>query len=89
MTIFLLIITSILILFIAGNAFYVTFKKYEEDDDFIFSGITFIEFIFTILLFISEKLAPKKYHTMFFKISSFLVGLFFLGFAGLLWMLLI
>ena len=60
MTIFLLIITSILILFIAGNAFYVTFKKYEEDDDFIFSGITFIEFIFTILLFISEKLAPKN-----------------------------
>lgn len=32
-TYFLLFISLILLLF-AGNAFYIAFKKYEEDDDF-------------------------------------------------------
>ncbi|WP_431030257.1 hypothetical protein [Lysinibacillus sp. LZ02] len=87
MNIYLLIISSLLLLFIAGNAFYVTFKKYEEDDDFTFNTFTWIELIFSVLLLISEKFAPKEFHIVIFKILSFVFGLCFLGFAVLLWLL--
>ena len=30
----MLFVCSLVLLFFAGNAFYVAFKKYEEDDDF-------------------------------------------------------
>ncbi|WP_276569490.1 hypothetical protein [Lysinibacillus sphaericus] len=32
---------SLVLLFIAGNAFYIAFKKYEEDDDFSGGAETF------------------------------------------------
>ncbi|MFJ7408250.1 MULTISPECIES: hypothetical protein [unclassified Lysinibacillus] len=81
------IISSLLLLFIAGNAFYVVFKKYKEDDDFTFNTLTWIELIFNVLLLISEKIAPKKFHIVIFKFLSFLFGVFFLGLTVLLWKL--
>ncbi|WP_028393499.1 hypothetical protein [Bacillus cihuensis] len=87
MNIYMLVISSLLFLFIAGNAFYVAFKIYEEDDDFTFNTLTWIELIFSVLLLISEKFAPKTYHIVIFKIFSFLFGIFFLGLTVLLWIL--
>ena len=89
MNIYLLIIGSLFLLFIAGNAFYVTFKTYEEDDDFTFNGLTGIEVLFSILLFITEKITSEKFHIITFKILSFIFGLVFLGMAILLWILFI
>lgn len=87
MNIYMLVISSLLLLFIAGNAFYVTFKKYREDDDFTFNTSTWIELLFSVLLLISEKIAPKNFHMLIFKIFSFLFGMFFLGLTVLLWIL--
>lgn len=84
-----MIIGSLFLLFIAGNAFYVTFKTYEEDDDFTFNGLTGIEVLFSILLFITEKITSEKFHIITFKILSFILGLVFLGMAILLWILFI
>ncbi|MFB7156228.1 hypothetical protein [Lysinibacillus sp. NPDC056232] len=65
----MLIVSSLFLLFIAGNAFYVAFKKHEEDEDF--SGeVTFIDLVFGVILLISEKFAPKK-HIVIFKTLSF------------------
>ena len=89
MNIYLLIICSLFLLFIAGNAFYVTFKTYEENDDFTFNGITWIEVLFSILLLITEKTTSEKFHIITFKILSFIFGLFFLGMAILFWILFI
>ncbi|RUS53743.1 hypothetical protein QI30_14315 [Kurthia sp. 3B1D] len=89
MNIYLLITSSVFLLFIAGNAFYVTFKTYEDDDDFTFNGITWIEVLFSILLLITEKTTSDKFHTITFKILSFIFGLFFLGLAVLSWILFI
>jgi hypothetical protein len=65
----------------AGYAFYIAFKKYEEDDDFAGGVSTFsvVEFIFGILLFLSEKFVPKKYHIVIFKVFSVLLGTSMLG----------
>ena len=91
MNIYLLITCSLFLLFIAGNAFYVTFKTYEDDDDFTFDGLTstWIEFIFSVLVIITEKIASEKFHIITFKILAFLIGLFFLGLAVLSWILFI
>ncbi|ARD47486.1 hypothetical protein SporoP37_04850 [Sporosarcina sp. P37] len=87
MNIYMLIMSSLFLLFIAGNTFYVTFKKYREDDDFTFNTLTWIEVIFSVLLLISEKFVPNKYQIIIFKTFSFLFGIFFLGFTVLLWIL--
>ena len=87
MNIYMLVISSLLLLFIVGNAFFVTFKKYKEEDDVTFNTFTWIELIFSVQLLISEKIAPKKFHIVIFKFLSFLFGLFFLGFTVLLWIL--
>jgi len=79
---------SLVLLFIAGNAFYIAFKKYEEDDDFS-GGVhtyTFIDLVFGVILLISEKFAPQKYVAIF-KTLSILFGLMILGFTVLLWIL--
>lgn len=89
MNIYILIAISLILLFIAGNAFYVTFKTYEDDDDFT-AGIntfTFIEFLFGVLVLISEKFFPKKYHIVIFKILSFIFGIFIFGLTILFWVL--
>ncbi|WP_088043261.1 hypothetical protein [Bacillus sp. EAC] len=89
MNIYVLIICTLILLLLSGNAFYVTFKKYEDDDDY--SGGTstgeFYELLFGILEFISEKLFPKRYHFIIFKVFSFVFGLFMLGLAILIWVL--
>lgn len=91
MNIYILIISSLILFFIAGYAFYIVFKKYEEDDDFMggINTFTLVELIFGILLFISEKFVPKKYHIVIFKVSSLLFGIFMLGLMVLLWILFI
>ena len=70
MNIYILLLISIILLFVAGYAFYVTFKKYEEDDDFTggINTFTFIEFLFGILILISEKFFQEKYHSSVVKI---------------------
>ncbi len=89
MNIYVLITTSLILLFIAGYAFYVTIKKYEEDDDFTggINTFSFIEFLFSILILISEKFIQKNYQIFIFKILSFLFGVFILGLTVLLWIL--
>lgn len=85
-----LILGSLLLLCAAGFTFYITFKKYEDDDDFNepILGFGSIQLIMEFLLFISEKLAPKKYYIVIFKILSLLFGLFILGLIVLLWLVL-
>lgn len=87
MNIYMLIISSIFLLFIAGNAFYVTFKRFKEDDDFILNTLDWIDSLFSVLLLISEKFTTPKYHIVIFKMLSFIFGLLFLGFTVLLWIL--
>jgi hypothetical protein len=89
MNIYILLLISLILLFVAGYAFYVTFKKYEEDDDFTegINTFTFIEFLFSILILISGKFFQEEYHIVIFKILSFLFGIFILGLTVLLWIL--
>ncbi|MFP5115192.1 hypothetical protein ACSU64_22815 [Bacillaceae bacterium C204] len=90
MNIYLLLIISLVLLLFAGNAFYVTFKKYEDDDDFSggWNTLSFIEFFLGVLLLISEKIFPKRYHIVIFKIISFLFGVFLVGLTVLFWVFL-
>lgn len=73
----------------AGYAFYIAFKRYEEDDDFTggVNSFTMFEVILAVLLFIFEKISPKKYHIAIFKTFSFIWGLFMFGLTVLLWVL--
>ncbi|MFC4321999.1 hypothetical protein [Litchfieldia salsa] len=91
MSIIMLILCSIILLLISGYAFYTAFKKYEEDDDFTggMTTLTIIELVLSFLLFLAEKLTPKKYHILIFKIEAFLFGMFILGLTVLLWILFI
>lgn len=89
MNIYVLLLCTLILLLLSGNAFYITFKKYEDDDDFT-GGITTLEFyelLFALLELISKKIFPKRYHIIIFKISSFIFGLFLLGFTIVLWIL--
>ncbi|MGE8002289.1 hypothetical protein [Lysinibacillus sp. NPDC093216] len=83
----MLFVCSLVLLFFAGNAFYVTFKKYEEDDDFSGELETFflIDLVLAVVLLISEKFAPQKYHIVIFKTLSLLFGLIILGLTVMLW----
>ncbi|MGE7690470.1 hypothetical protein ACQKMI_14840 [Lysinibacillus sp. NPDC097214] len=85
----ILFVCSLILLFFAGNAFYIAFKKYEEDDDFSRGVDTYflIDLVLVVVLLISEKFAPKKYHIVIFKNLSFLFGLIILGLTVLLWVL--
>jgi formate-dependent nitrite reductase membrane component NrfD len=85
----MLFICSLFLLFIAGNAFYIAFKKYEEDDDFSGGVSTYalIDLVLAVVILISEKFAPQKYHIVIFKTLSFLFGLMILGSIVLLWVL--
>ncbi|MBQ0138840.1 MAG: hypothetical protein KBT36_06065 [Kurthia sp.] len=87
MNFYLLIVCECILLFIAGNAFYIAFKKYDGADDFTFNGLTSIEFLFSVLVYLSEKMASAKAQVFVFKSLAFLFGLFFLGAAILTWIL--
>jgi hypothetical protein len=64
----------------ALNTLYVGVKKYEEDGELPeWGSSSFIEFFIAVLLLISEKLLPKRYHIVIFKIISFLFGVFLLS----------
>ena len=86
MNIYILLIIS-LVLFLVGNAFYVAFKKYEEDDDFTggFATFSFVELLLGFLLSISERFTPHRYHIIIFKVISFLFGVFILSLLVLSW----
>ncbi|MFT9819570.1 hypothetical protein [Lysinibacillus sp. NPDC056185] len=83
----MLFVCSLVLLFFAGNAFYVAFKKYEEDDDFSGELETFflIDLVLAVVLLISEKFSPQKYHIVIFKTLSLLFGLIILGLTVMLW----
>jgi hypothetical protein len=89
MNIYLLLFISLLLLFMAGYAFYIAFKKYEENDDFTggINTFTIVEFIFSIVLLITEKFFSKKYHIAIFKVFSLLFGIFLIGLTVLMWTL--
>lgn len=53
----------------------------------VFSTFSFIELVLGVLLLISEKFSPKKYHIIIFKTFSALFGVFMLGLIVLLWIL--
>ncbi|MEQ6354328.1 hypothetical protein ABNX05_06825 [Lysinibacillus sp. M3] len=63
---------SLVLLFFAGNAFYIAFKKYEEDDDFSGAETFFlIDLVLAVVLLIFEKFAPKSIILLFLKRSPF------------------
>lgn len=85
--IFLFLFTPF-VLFLAGNAFYVAFKTYEENDDFTANiEIHFLELIFVIILWFTEKYFPERLHIRIFKTFAFLFGLSMLGLLVLIWTL--
>jgi len=84
---YLYILLAILILLgcLAGNAFYVAFKKYDDNDDFTDGDtFTFLAVLFDILYFLASKLFRGKYKILVFKIFSFLYGLMIVGLMILL-----
>lgn len=89
MNIYVLLIISLILLFFAGNAFYVAFKKYEDEDDFSggWDALSIVEVLLGALLLISERFFPKRYHIVIFKIFSFLFGIFMVGLTILFWVL--
>lgn len=89
MNIYILLIISLILLFLAGNAFYVALKKYEEDDDFSggINTLSFVEMLLGVLLLISEKFFPQRSHIVIFKIFSFLFGVIILGLLVLFWII--
>ncbi|WP_010306354.1 hypothetical protein [Kurthia senegalensis] len=87
MNLFFLCLSTLIVLYIAGNAYYIAFKRYDEEDDFTFNGFTTIEFIFDMLLVIAEKISPQSIYIYVFKVFSFLFGSIFLSAGILLWML--
>ena len=87
MNIYVLLILSCILVFLVGNAFYVAFKRYEEDDDFTggINTFSFVEMLLGFFLLISEKLSPERYHIVTFKVISIIFGLIILGLLIVLW----
>ncbi len=80
------IVVIVLLLYVAGNAFYIAFKTYQEEDEFHHPTLEIIpiHWIIDFLLFISKKLAPAPYFVALFKTLSFLYGLFIVVFIILI-----
>lgn len=83
----ILIISTLLVFIMAGYAFYITFKKHSDDDDFLAGANTFtlIDLLFGVIALISEKYASKKYQIIIFKVSSFLWGTLLIAMIIFLW----
>ncbi|KML03101.1 hypothetical protein VL06_15745 [Rossellomorea marisflavi] len=77
----LAVVVIVLLLYVAGNAFYIVFKTYQEDDEFHHPTLEIlpVHWIMDFLLFISRKLAPAPYFVALFKMLSFLYGLLIVG----------
>ncbi|WP_367037489.1 hypothetical protein [Rossellomorea marisflavi] len=77
----LVAVVIVLLLYVAGNAFYIVLKTYQEDDEFHHPTLEIlpVHWIMDFLLFISRKLAPDHYFVALFKTLSFLYGLFIVG----------
>lgn len=75
-----------LLLYVAGNAFYIVFKTYQEDDEFHHPTLEIVpvHWIMDFLLLISKKLASDHYFVALFKTLSFLYGLLIVGFIILI-----
>ncbi len=78
-------VVIVLLLYVAGNAFHIVFKTYQEDDEFHHPTLEIlpVHWIMDFLLFISRKLAPAPYFVALFKTLSLLYGLFIVGVAFL------
>jgi type IV secretory pathway TrbL component len=85
--------------FFCCSGYYFAFKKYEKNDEDEFSPIEFaiasgdlfildaILFVFNVILWISEKIFPKKMHIAVFRTIAFLTGTIFLLIICFLWLL--
>ncbi len=79
-------VVIVLLLYLAGNAFYIVFKTYQEDDEIHHPTLEIlpVHWIMDFLLFISKKIAPAPYFVTLFKTLSFLYGLLIVGFIILI-----
>ncbi|MGG2028039.1 hypothetical protein AB1282_20270 [Gottfriedia sp. S16(2024)] len=75
----LVLLISLGILLAAGNTLYAGIKKYERGEFSGWDTDPFVEFFMAILVLISEKWLPKRYHIVLFKIITIVFGVFLLG----------
>lgn len=87
MNLFFLCLSTLVLLYMAGNAYYVAFKKYDEEDDFILEDSTIFSFFFGMLLLLIEKIFPQSIYMYVFKVCSFLFGSIMVGIVILVWVL--
>lgn len=87
MNLFLLCLSTLVLLYMAGNAYYVAFKKYDEEDDFILEDSTDFSFFFGMLLLLIEKIFPQSIYMYVFKVCSFIFGSIMVGIVILVWIL--
>lgn len=87
MNLFFLCLSTLVLLYMAGNAYYVAFKKYDEEDDFILEDSTIFSFFFGVLLLLIEKIFPQSIYMYVFKVCSFLFGSIMVGIVILVWVL--
>ena len=87
MNLFFLCLSTLVLLYMAGNAYYVAFKKYDEEDDFILEDSTIFSFFFGMLLLLIEKIFPQSIYMYVFKVFSFLFGSIMVGIVILVWVL--
>lgn len=87
LNLFFLCLSTLVLLYMAGNAYYVAFKKYDEEDDFILEDSTIFSFFFGMLLLLIEKIFPQSIYMYVFKVCSFLFGSIMVGIVILVWVL--
>jgi len=85
--------------FLSCSGFYCAFKKYEknEDEEFEPSDFDMLEgnlfilsvilFVFSIILWITKKIFPKKMHLAVLRTIAFTIGVIFLLPICFLWLL--
>ncbi len=82
----LVLLFSIGILLGAGNTLFDGIKRFERGEFSGWDTEPFVEFFIAGFLLISEKLLPKRYHLILFKIITLLFGVVLLGITFfLLW----
>ncbi|QKE74802.1 hypothetical protein HPK19_19605 [Arthrobacter citreus] len=79
---------SIGLLLAAGETLLDGIKRFEQGEFSGWDTDPFFEFFVAVLLLISEKWLPKRYHIVLFKTIAFVLGVFLLGVSAfLLWYL--
>jgi hypothetical protein len=92
-------LVTVVLGFLCCSGFYFAFKKYEKNEEGEFNPIEFslaawdfwifdaILFIFNVILWVSEKIFPRKMHIALVRTIAFIVGLSFLLLICFLWLL--